>query len=77
MAISMSEKEARRAGLIKGKPSTKKRADGGRRGARSICAACGAEFTSDTRETEHMEQTGHNRYEIPLSEASPSDSERG
>ena len=62
--VQMSEAEARRAGLIKGKPSTKKRADGGRQGARSRCATCGDEFTSDTRETEHMNKTGHHRYEV-------------
>ena len=64
MAISMSESEARRAGLIKGKSSSKKRADGGRQGARSRCATCGSEFTSDAKETEHMNETGHRRYEV-------------
>lgn len=65
MAIHMSEKAARQAGLIKGKPSTKKRADGGRQGAVSRCATCGETFTSDTKETNHMSETGHNRYEAP------------
>lgn len=65
MSIQMSEAEARRAGLIKGKPSSRKRADGGRQGAVSRCATegCGATFTSDVLEDRHLAETGHGRYE--------------
>ena len=67
MAVHMSEQEARRAGLVKGKGSTRKRADGGRKGAASRCATCGETFTSDTAEDAHLATTGHNRYETVIS----------
>lgn len=63
MPVYMSEEQARRAGLVKGKVSKRSTAGSGRGGARSRCHDCGEEFTSDTKETNHMNETGHSRYE--------------
>lgn len=62
MTIHMTEQQARAAGLLKGKQSKRSTAGSGRDGALSRCHACGEEFTSDTKETKHMNDTGHARY---------------
>lgn len=61
----MSEAEARRAGLLPGKPAKKRttRKSEPRNGAVSRCVKCDATFSGDAAETRHVEQEHHHRFE--------------
>lgn len=66
MSAHMSEKEARRAGLIAPKAkTTRKRAPKDKRD-RTRCVACDEVFETAAAETRHVEQVGHHRYETVL-----------
>lgn len=59
----MSEKEARRAGLLprKSKRTTRKEAEGP---FRSQCWTCEEVFDTQAAETRHLLATRHTRYEV-------------
>lgn len=59
----MTETEARRAGLLPPRKARTTRKTEPRGGAESRCCTCGDTFTTDARETSHVEGTGHARYE--------------
>lgn len=60
--VHLTEAQAEKLGIkTAGKKKSKKGM--GRGGAVSICATCGERFTSDKKETEHMEREKHYRFE--------------
>ena len=67
MTSVMSEKEARRAGLLPPKPANKSRRTAPReKGTASLCVKCGETFTTIASEDRHVTNTGHARYETVL-----------
>lgn len=65
MVAHMTEKEARRAGLIK--PATKKtRQTAPRQKSESRCTTCGTTFTGETAERRHADNERHHRFEMVL-----------
>lgn len=61
MTARMSEREARRAGLVAPKSRTTRRVAPREKGTRSRCK-CGEEFTTIAAEDAHV-AAGHNRFE--------------
>lgn len=64
MAIHMSEQEARRAGLITKKPSTRKTGAAPREKDATRCATCLETMAGETAEERHTREAGHHRYEM-------------
>ena len=64
MAIHMSEQEARRAGLITKKASTRKTGAAPREAGSTRCATCLETMAGETAEKKHNEETGHARFEM-------------
>lgn len=65
VTVRMSEKEAKRAGLVAPKSKSTRRA-APHAGAISRCCSCKTEFTTIAAENRHVEETKHARYETVI-----------
>ena len=68
MAIHMSEREARRAGLITKKASSRKTGAGRREAGATRCATCLESMAGETAEKNHNAKTGHARFSMIMEE---------
>jgi hypothetical protein len=67
MTARLTEREARRAGLLAAKATrTTRRTAPREKGTTSLCVGCGATFTTIAAEDRHV-ALGHNRFESVLS----------
>lgn len=66
MAIHMSEQEARRAGLITKKASSRKTGAGRREAGATRCATCLEPMAGETAEERHTRDAGHARFSTIL-----------